>query len=204
MDQDGKRIGDWCQTISGVMMYPLDPRPEEIIIDDIAHALSMQCRFGGHVKDFYSVAEHSVRVSNELPSHLALWGLLHDAAEAYLIDLPRPIKRFSDIGRLYSKIEDNLMRVICQKFGLPEQMPLEVHQMDDILLATERRDLTCSVPKPWEDDGTAPLATKISPWRPYWAKINFLKRFEFLTTGSDRLLTDRNSGKQQPFEYTPD
>ena len=95
-----ERVGDWIQTMSGVIFYPLDPRPEEIRIEDIAHALSHQCRFAGHCREFYSVAEHSVRVSRELPQEFMLWGLLHDASEAYLVDLPRPIKRWSAMGRL--------------------------------------------------------------------------------------------------------
>ena len=79
-------------TFSGLRFWPLDPNPEKILIADIAHALAHQCRFGGHASKFYSVAEHSVHVSKLcLPEH-ALWGLLHDASEAYLVDLPRPLK----------------------------------------------------------------------------------------------------------------
>jgi uncharacterized protein len=99
------RTGDWIQTYTGKQFWPLSPLPEDIVIEDIAHALSMQCRFGGHVRTFYSVAQHSVHVSLLVEPQYALWGLLHDAAEAYLVDLPRPIKKFSEMGLLYQEIE---------------------------------------------------------------------------------------------------
>jgi hypothetical protein len=87
-----KRKGDWMQTYTGRQFWPIDPRADEIDIVDIAHALSQQCRFAGHCKSFYSVATHSWHTSNVCNSENALWGLLHDAAEAYLVDLPTPIK----------------------------------------------------------------------------------------------------------------
>src|ERR1035441_1601867 len=78
-------------TFSGVRFWPLIPNPADIRIEDIAHALSNQCRFGGHTREFYSVAEHSVRVSQLCTPENALWGLLHDASEAYLSDVTAPI-----------------------------------------------------------------------------------------------------------------
>src|ERR1017187_10636100 len=75
-------------TFSGIHFWPLLPNPADIRIEDIAHALSNQCRFAGHAREFYSVAEHSVRVSQLCPPEDALWGLLHDASEAYLTDVP--------------------------------------------------------------------------------------------------------------------
>ena len=80
-----ERIGSWLQTYTGKKFYPFDPREEEVDILDIAHALSQLCRFGGHTKEFYSVAEHCVLVSMCCPSEVKLLGLLHDAAEAYQI-----------------------------------------------------------------------------------------------------------------------
>ena len=87
-------------TFSGLRFWPLAPNLEKILVEDIAHALAHQCRFGGHASRFYSVAEHSVHVSQLcLPEH-ALWGLLHDASEAYLVDLPRPLKLLPEFARV--------------------------------------------------------------------------------------------------------
>ena len=107
------RIGDWMCTASGVTFYPLDPRPEEIRIEDIAHSLALQCRFAGHCREFYSVAEHSVRGAQALRSIGATVAmqaafLLHDASEAYAVDLPRPIKRMMPN---YKAMEKALERV---------------------------------------------------------------------------------------------
>lgn len=111
------RNGDWIQTFTCQQMYPLDPREAEIDILDIAHALANLCRFNGHVKQFYSVAEHSCHVSDLLPQVWKLTGLLHDASEAYLCDLPRPIKRSPGFAEGYLRAERDLERVITKKFG---------------------------------------------------------------------------------------
>jgi hypothetical protein len=87
------RRGDWMQTFTGRAFYPLDPRPEDIDPVDIAHALSLICRYGGHSSRFYSVAEHCVLMSHAVAPEHALWALLHDATEAYLGDMIRPLKR---------------------------------------------------------------------------------------------------------------
>ncbi|MDO4254358.1 MAG: hypothetical protein Q4C81_04310 [Kocuria sp.] len=84
--------GNWMQTYTGRRFYPLDSRPEDVDVVDVAHALSMQCRYNGHVRLFMSVAEHCVLVSRLVPSEHALWGLLHDATEAYVGDMVRPLK----------------------------------------------------------------------------------------------------------------
>lgn len=136
-----KRKGDWILTFSGVEFYPIDPRSEEVNIEDIAHALSMLCRYGGHTSQFYSVAEHSVRVSELVPREDQLWALLHDASEAYLVDLPRPIKRHSEIGRHYRIAEDKLMASVAARFGLPPDEPAAVKVADEAMLAVEAREL---------------------------------------------------------------
>ncbi len=95
------RLGDWIQTASGGSFFPLDPRPEEVDIDDIATALSRMNRYNGHFSDkfdFYSVAEHSILLAQYVQERTgsathAMWALLHDAAEAYTSDVPRPLKR---------------------------------------------------------------------------------------------------------------
>lgn len=82
----------WIQTFTGKQFWPLTPKAEDVCIEDIAHALAFKCRFGGHCKTFYSVAEHSCRVAEILRPEHQLIGLLHDAAEAYLPDVAAPIK----------------------------------------------------------------------------------------------------------------
>ena len=109
-------------TFSGLRFWPLDPNPEKILIADIAHALAHQCRFGGHASKFYSVAEHSVHVSQLCLPEDALWGLLHDASEAYLVDLPRPLKLLPEFAP-YREAERRLQRAVALRFGLPPDQP---------------------------------------------------------------------------------
>lgn len=168
-----ERKGDWMQTFSGVQFWPLDPRPEEILIEDIAHSLSNQCRYAGHCTQFYSVAQHSVMVSRIVPPQFAKWGLLHDAAEAYLVDLPRPLKRFSPLGNVYMPIEARLMMCVCERFGLPYAEPPEVKDADNVLLMTEKRDLMPNCPAKWREVAES-LAGKIVPWSPEDAEQEFL------------------------------
>jgi hypothetical protein len=174
-----ERLGDWMQTYTGKMFWPLDPRVDEICIEDIAHSLSHQCRFAGHTEAFYSVAQHSLLVSRQRPLSLALWGLLHDSTEAYLIDLPRPLKRGSEMGWHYKVIENQLMEKICERFGLPTEEPPEVKHYDNVLLSTEQRDLMKKPPHPWFER-EEPLPTKIHPLSPHEAELKFLHRFHEL------------------------
>jgi hypothetical protein len=177
-----RRQGDWMQTYSGRQFWPCDPKPEEIDIEDIAHALSMQCRYGGHCKSFYSVAQHSIMVSQVCMEQDALWGLLHDAAEAYLVDLPRPIKHFSDMGELYRYLEKRLMWAVCDRFGLPREEPKSIKRADNILLVTEMRDLMTPPPEKWrEADIFTPLEDPIFPWDHKTAEFMFMRRFEELS-----------------------
>jgi uncharacterized protein len=178
--QSSARVGDWIQTFSGLVMYPLDPRVSEICIEDITHALSNLCRFTGHTKTFYSVAEHSVRVSWECDPADALWGLLHDASEAYLADMSRPMKRSPGFGPIYMEAEARLMRVICLKFGLSPECPESVKVADTRLLMTEKRDLMHGCNKPWEDVGE-PLKARIQVMA-FGGKYDFEKRFAELTS----------------------
>ena len=108
-------------TYAGKCVHPLDPHPDEIDIEDIAHALAHVCRFLGHTDRFYSVAQHSVLVSQQVPAADALWGLLHDASEAYICDLAAPIKRDPSM-EAYRAAEQRLMACVCRRFGL-RRMP---------------------------------------------------------------------------------
>ena len=169
-----ERSGDWMQTYSGFQFWPLDPRPEEIHVIDIAHSLANQCRYAGHCKSFYSVAQHSVMVSRIVPPEHALWGLLHDAAEAYLVDLPRPVKRYSLIGDQYRIVESALMRQVALRFKLSESEPDCVRHADDVALMTEKRDLMPGRLK-WRDFAV-PLQETIIPLNPVEAEGEFLLR----------------------------
>jgi hypothetical protein len=163
------RVGDWIQTYSGVAFYPLDPRPDEIHIEDIAHALAMQCRFTGHVRRFYSVAEHSVRVSEVCDPNDALWGLLHDASEAYLIDVARPVKRMACMVP-YREAEERLMQAIAERFGLAWPEPATVKHGDKCMLAIEARDMMPTVWPDWREKWYPFIdecqVTVTRPWSP--------------------------------------
>lgn len=126
--------GRLIRTISGKYFDVFDPDPALIDIADIAHALSYQCRFGGHLPEFYTVAQHSFHVAQLCYPGNELAGLLHDASEAYLLDLPRPIKR--EIPK-YKEIENNLMRVIATKFGFEFPFCQDVKDSDQEMLEIE-------------------------------------------------------------------
>lgn len=175
---DGERDPKgWILTQSGMRFWPLDPRADEVHIQDIAHALSRLCRFAGHVVPaIYSVAQHSVLVSHACHPDDALWGLLHDATEAYLVDVPSPVKRAPALAA-YRAAERRLELVVAEAFGLPPAMPASVHVADARLLATEKRDLRShadGLP------GATPLAKRIEPWPSELARERFLDRFEEL------------------------
>jgi hypothetical protein len=178
--QSSTRKGRSIRTYSGIAFWPLDPKESEIEIEDIAHSLSMLCRFNGHLKSFYSVAQHSVLVSGLCSKETQLWGLMHDAAEAYISDMPAPIKlempNFIDA-------EHVIQRVICNKFGLDIEEPDDVRKADLILRVTEMRDLRKSgmITSYYE---YTPLKEKIKPWTQQFAKEAFLSAYESLTIKS--------------------
>lgn len=125
---------DCIRTFTGLYMNVFEPTPDMICIEDIAHALSHQCRFGGHLPKFYSVAEHCVAASVLANNANKLAALLHDASEAYLLDIPRPIKhRLSN----YKEIENNLMALIAEKFGFEWPLSENVKRVDEYLLQWE-------------------------------------------------------------------
>lgn len=171
------RFGDWMQTYTGRQFWPLDPRFNEIDIRDIAHALAHQCRYAGHVRTFYSVAQHSVLVSLQASEENALCALLHDATEAYLVDLPRPVKKFMPE---YAKAELNLWHAIAMKFDLPMEIPDEVHELDNRILHDEREQLMSEPPAQWSVPGER-LGINIYPWEAAFAKSRFMARFHELT-----------------------
>lgn len=169
------RKGDWMQTRSGGKFWPLDPREEEVSILDIAAALSKLCRYGGHCLRFYSVAEHSVLCMDHAPAGLRLATLLHDAAEAYLVDVPRPIKRH--LGN-YGGIEAGIMRVIAAKYGFDPAMHARVKEIDDRILADERAQNMVETADVWAGVGPA-LGVTLRFWTPQVAEQQFLDAFEW-------------------------
>jgi uncharacterized protein len=166
-----ERKGHWMQSFTGRQFWPLDPKVGDIAIEDIAHALSQLCRFGGHCKEFYSVAQHSVLVARHVPIGLKREALMHDATEAYLIDLPRPIKRMMPD---YVVLERRWAEVIGARYGLGlVYLPHAVHEADDRMLRTEQRDLMANEPAQWEG-AFLPYPDVITPWSPQTAERNFL------------------------------
>lgn len=174
---NNSRKGAWIQTYTGIQFWPMDPRPEEIDIRDIAHALSMLCRFNGHCQSFYSVAEHCVHVSSIVAPENQLWGLLHDAAEAYLSDIPRPIKQ---VLPDFKRFEDHLLTVIAKRFSLPVNIPEGVHQADNVLLATEKNSIMGEEPAPWMDLPDSLDPAMIQCLVPGEAEVFFLERYREL------------------------
>ncbi|MBC2731353.1 metal-dependent phosphohydrolase [Thiobacillus sp.] len=151
----------WILTRSGKHFDFADPQPDQVDIIDIAWGLAKECRFAGQCMGFYSVAQHSVLVSEIVPAELALEGLLHDASEAYCKDIPMPLKAMLPD---YKAIEQRVDRAIRAAFGLPEVCSPEIKRADIILLATERRDLMPHDPAPWAIlEGVAPLPKQVRP-----------------------------------------
>jgi hypothetical protein len=154
-------------TFTGRFVDVINPELEDIDIEDIAHALSHGCRFGGHTREFYSVAQHSILCSYMTTDlDYALEALMHDASEAYLIDVPRPIKiHLSN----YKEIENNLMTLIAKKFGFTWPLHESVKVVDEVLLQLEWDSLMIN-----KNNTIVPMTSKE-------AKSEFLRRFHELT-----------------------
>jgi uncharacterized protein len=165
-------------TRSGARVDLLTPKPHQIHTADIAHSLANICRFNGHTSNHYSVAQHSLMVSAIVPPEDALAGLLHDATEAYVGDMVRPLK---DLLPAFSEIEHGIWLAICGRFGLRPELPESVKAADLVLLATERRDLMASHPEPWPClVGIRPLPEQIQPWAQHMARDRYHQRLEDL------------------------
>lgn len=140
------------QTASGEYFDFAAPSSSKFTIFDIAHALSNICRFGGHCRWHYSVAQHSVLVSHLVPREHALAGLLHDAAEAFVGDVPRPLKQMLPD---YRAIEACVEHVVLMRLGVDPVLPEAVHHADKLAFRIERRALFN------DDSGAPPLDRKI-------------------------------------------
>jgi uncharacterized protein len=182
MNNNQERIGDWMQTYTGKHFWSLDPRAEDVDINDIAHSLSMLCRFNGHVKHFYSVCEHSVHVSDILlrdtgNKELAKWGLMHDASEAYTTDIPSPMKRHLPVMQ---EIELEIEKVVAQKFNLCFPIPREIKQADLQMLSSEMKILMGQPKVDWLPMPDATEQERIRCYTPQTCEDIFLAKYEEL------------------------
>ena len=182
----------WFQTVDGNRFYPFSPLQKDFDINVIASVLSNLCRFGGHCTEFYSVAQHSVLVSWDLKFRglpgLALAGLLHDAAEAYIGDAISPIKdrllvRASEGMRQISEVESAIQGRINNAMAVPHVGAVSscrIKESDMRLLAAERRDLMVPTDDRWEclgNIGPPDWLTQITPEPPAEARETFLARY---------------------------
>lgn len=176
LSEQYERKGGWTNTFTGMHFWPIDPRPEEIVIEDIAHGLALMNRYNGQTPKPYSVAQHSVIVSEACDPKDALWGLLHDASEAYIADIVKPAKQFMPE---YQEIERNLMLAVCRKFWLNPVQPDSVTLADKRVLAAEVRDIHGKDARMWRIMET-PIDRKIKPLQWHQAEKMFLSRFKKL------------------------
>lgn len=167
-------IGPKIMLYSGVELDLLDPSSSEFTIDDIAHGLSNICRYAGQCRMFYSVAEHSVLMS-DLAGHLAFEALMHDAAEAFIGDITRPLKQLLPD---YKNIERSVEEAIFNRFGLPLYIRAEIKSLDLQVLAAEQDQLMPQSTNRWAiEAGIRPANIQTQGWSPARAKIEFLKRY---------------------------
>ncbi len=139
---------DYITTHTGREVWLPGSDPDMIAIEDISHALSYSPRFAGHIDSFYSVAQHCINVALILPPEHRLQGLLHDATEAYLCDIPTPFKAML---ANYKELEDDLWRSISTKFSVPYELHPDVKWADRVMLMTERDALKPNSPR-WSEE----------------------------------------------------
>ena len=184
----------WFTTSTGRYFDLANPEPPMFDWTDIATALSRQCRFNGHTRWFYSVAEHSCHVASLLPDEIAVYGLLHDAHEAYIGDITAPMKSFimGTGAGLHNAVHKVIMRdrwkamehridqMIYDKAGIPaptDEIEAQVKRADLTMLATERRDLFPGEKhtRPWliDKEQVPPADLDIQGWDPETAESEF-------------------------------
>lgn len=174
----------WILTRSGLKFDLASPTADMVDPADIAHSLSMQCRFNGHTNRYYSVAQHCYLVADLVPAEDQLAALLHDATEAYVGDMVRPLKeamrdcaRYHGTSCMYEVTEARVWEAICERFNLDPTLPSSVKHADLVALATEKRDLMPHHPAPWPClFGIDPHPAYIDPWQPSYAAIHYHHR----------------------------
>lgn len=177
----------WIQTRTDGAYDFLRPDQSEIRIEDIAYGLAGEPRFAAQAP-VYVVAQHSVlavRLVEAWGGSLIerRWALMHDAAEAYVKDLPAPLKRLPELAG-YRRIEDIAMRAICDTFGLVGyKKPPIVGRADDVLLDLERQALFGAPPRPWVVAEVRDIRMEIVPWGHKEARLRFLAEFYRLFGG---------------------
>lgn len=179
MSIENTAIDSYIRTYTGRKFWPLEPQAEDVAIVDIAHALALKCRYNGHTSRFYSVAEHCVRLSRAASPANKLVALLHDAAEAYLPDVPRPIKSHLTNFR---EIEARIDKAVAKRFGTVHPFPEEIHILDYSILNDEMKAML--------DYGDGPYGEALNipsnefGWGAILAKHTFLD--EFLQLSGDQ------------------
>ncbi len=184
----------WILTRSGQKFDLANPTADMVDPADIAHSLSMQCRFNGHTSSFYSVAQHCYLVADLVPAEDQLAALLHDATEAYVGDLVRPLKedmraeaRWHGAGCTYDLTEQRVWEAICERFDLSPVMQASVKHADLVALATEKRDLMPAHAEPWLClQGITPAPHAIHSWTPATAAIHYQTRLMQLLATTHR------------------
>lgn len=186
-NEEEGRVGEWMQVASGGKFFPLDPRPEEIHIDDIANALALTCRYGGqgNIDKFYSVAEHSILMARHcvkagMNPRIALGCLLHDASEAYTGDLVRAMKH--SVGPVFGGIEDRIQEVIFEKYGVTdvfEDYGDIIKNLDMRVTVNEKAELM-NTEQVWATDDLKPLDVDVRLMSPRRAKVTFINCYDSL------------------------
>lgn len=176
MEVDNEKDVPWITTYTGKQVNLINIGEDEIDIVDIAHSLALTCRYMGHCNRFYSVAEHSVRLCDMVPSKMKPYALMHDAAEAYLGDMAFLPKRI--MFPKFKEYENAIMGRIIRKYHI--NIDGDIKPYEYILLATEVRDLGINT-KNWFLS-EKPLDVKIRPWTWYTAKELFYYRFQKVIT----------------------
>jgi uncharacterized protein len=173
--------GPYLQTVSGRWVNPIDPDPQQFDIEDIARALGNLCRFGGHCRVFYSVAQHSVIVSELVEQRGGdvedvFAALMHDASEAYLGDMPHPLKHRSALGAVFKEAEDHLEAALREHFAIKPGVA-EIKRADRALLAAERRAFSAERWAWPELEGVEPLDIELEALSPDESERTFMRRF---------------------------
>jgi hypothetical protein len=180
----------FSETYTGARVTPLALKLEQINIIDIAHALSQQCRYGGHTSQFYSVAQHCCVLASYVENVLkgkaldCLQILMHDAAEAYLIDMPRPIKQFMPEFRKWDHAAQAAIRSWLGIGDVP--IPSWQGDLDNRIIVDERAQVMSDSGNDWHHDpkhGVMPLGVRIEPWPARMAEKQFLFRYAAYMNG---------------------